>query len=54
MELFTSRSAVTHITTLAQLNEAKSLGTIQEVNTGIVFLCSIVSESAYLAGAPVA
>lgn len=53
VDLFTSRAAVTHLTTLAQLNAAKAEGSIQEVDTGIVFLCSIVSESAYLAGTPV-
>lgn len=53
VELFTSRAAVTHITTLAQLQAAKGDGALQEVDTGIVFLCSIVSESAYLAGTPV-
>ena len=54
VELFTSPTAVTHITTLTALNAAKSAGAIQEVDTGIVFLCSIVSQSAYLAGTPVA
>ena len=54
VELFTSPAAVTHITTLTALNAAKSAGAIQEVDTGIVFLCSIVSQSAYLAGTPVA
>lgn len=50
VELFTSPGAVTHITTLAQLEAAK--GSLKEVDTGIVFLCSIVSPSAYYAGTP--
>ncbi|MGH7764472.1 MAG: hypothetical protein ACREOM_08660 [Candidatus Dormibacteraceae bacterium] len=54
VELFTSPAAVTHVTTLAELDSAKTSGAIQEVDTGIVFLCSIVSEAAYLAGMPVA
>jgi hypothetical protein len=53
VELFTSRAAVTHITTLSELALAKASGALQEVDTGIVFLCPIVSESAYLAGTPV-
>ena len=52
VELFTSLGAVAHITTLAELDAAKAAGSIQEVDTGIVFLCSIVSESAYMNGTP--
>lgn len=52
MELFTRPSAVTHITTLAQLSTAKAEGGLKEVDTGIVFLCSIVSSSSYYAGTP--
>jgi hypothetical protein len=52
VELFTPDATVTHITTLAELTAARSSGALQEVDTGIVFLCSIVSESAYLAGTP--
>lgn len=52
VELFTPGATVTHITTLAELQLAKSTHALQEIDTGIVFLCSIVSESAYLAGAP--
>lgn len=52
MELFTSPSAVTHITTLAQLSKAKAEGGLKEVDTGIVFLCPIVSSSSYYAGTP--
>jgi len=54
VELFTSSAAVTHITTLAQLKAAWSSGGIDEVDTGITFACSVVSESAYLAGTPAA
>lgn len=54
VELFTPQAAVKHITTLSDLDAAKASRNIQEVDTGIVFLCSIVSESAYLAGTPVA
>ena len=52
VELFTSAAAVRHITVLSDLNAAKASGDITEVDTGIVFLCSVVSESAYLAGSP--
>ncbi len=54
VELFTSTAAVHHITTLSDLQAAQAASQIQEVNTGIVFLCSVVSESAYMAGAPAA
>jgi len=53
VELFTSDAAVHHITTLDDLNVTKSSGGLKEVDTGIVFLCTIVSESSYLAGTPV-
>ena len=53
VELFTSTAAVRHITLLSDLNAAKASGDVTEVDTGIVFLCSIVSESAYMAGSPV-
>jgi len=53
VELFTSDAAVHHITTLDDLNATKSSGGLKEVDTGIVFLCTIVSESSYLAGTPV-
>ena len=52
VELFRPGAAVTHITTLAQLHYAWSSGAIQEVDTGITFACSVVSRSAYMAGAP--
>jgi hypothetical protein len=53
LELFTSSGAVTHITTLSELNTAKGSGSVRQVDSGIVFLCAIVSESAYLHGIPV-
>lgn len=53
VELFTSTGAVHHITLLTDLNATKASGGVREVDTGIVFLCSIVSESSYLAGTPV-
>ena len=59
VELFTSRDAVTHITTLAQLRAAWASGAIlqtdsgQGIDTGITFICSVVSKAAYDAGTPV-
>lgn len=53
VELFTSTGAVHHVTTLTDLNNTKTTGGLKEVDTGIVFLCTIVSESSYLAGTPV-
>lgn len=56
VELFTSRAAVTHITTLAQLQAAWASHSIdpstsgQGLDTGITFVCSVVPEAAYLAG----
>jgi hypothetical protein len=44
---------VRHITLLKDLNLAKASGDLKEVDTGIVFLCSVVSQSSYLAGTPV-
>jgi hypothetical protein len=52
VELFTSESAVTHITTLVQLQAARSSGGLRELDSGITFVCSVVSEHAYLAGTP--
>lgn len=52
VELFTSTAAVTHITTLAQLQAAKTAGGLSEIDTGIQFVCSVVSEQNYLSGAP--
>lgn len=59
VELFTSTEAVRHITTLGDLKTAWADGDIAPtssgmgIDTGIVFLCSIVSERAYLVGTPV-
>jgi hypothetical protein len=52
VELFRPGATVTHITTLPQLQKAWSEGAIQEVDTGITFVCSVVSRSAYMAGKP--
>jgi len=54
IELFTRPSAVTHITTLAQLQAEWASGGIRELDSGITFACSVVSSSAYMAGNPVA
>ena len=59
VELFTSKDAVTHITTLAQLRAAWASGTILQtdsgrgIDTGITFVGSPVSPAAYEAGTPV-
>jgi len=53
VELFTSTAAVHHITLLSDLNSTKASGGLKEVDTGIVFLCAVVSESSYQAGTPV-
>ncbi len=52
VELFTPGATVTHITTLAELQNAWSSGAIQQLDTGITFVCSVVSRSAYAAGRP--
>lgn len=52
VELFTSTAAVRHITLLSDLEAAKASGAVTEVDTGIVFLCSVVSERPYLTGTP--
>lgn len=58
VELFTSRAAVTHITTLGALQAAWSSGAIlttssgQGIDTGITFVCSVVGGGAYAAGTP--
>jgi hypothetical protein len=54
VELFTSNAAVTHITTLAQLQAAWSSGGVIQLDSGITFVCAVVSEHAYMAGTPVA
>jgi hypothetical protein len=53
VELFTSQAAVHHITLVSDLSASKASGELEEVDTGIVFLCSVVSEGSYLAGTPV-
>lgn len=53
LELFTSQAAVTHITTEAQLEAAIEAGDIVEVDSGIEFLCSVVSSKAYWTGTPI-
>jgi len=52
VELFTSTSAVHHITLLSDLDATKASGGLKEVDTGIVFLCAVVSPSSYWAGTP--
>jgi hypothetical protein len=54
VELFTSTAAVTHITTLGQLQAAWTSGAVRQLDSGITFACAVVSEKAYLAGKPVA
>ena len=53
VELFTSNAAVTHVTTLTELKAAWASGALVQLDSGITFLCSVVSESSYLAGSPV-
>ncbi|HMC38995.1 MAG TPA: hypothetical protein VKI19_04980 [Acidimicrobiales bacterium] len=53
VEVFTSSAAVTHITTLTQLQDAVAAGSIQQVDSGITFICSVVSQASYDAGTPV-
>lgn len=53
VELFTSSAAVTHITTLAGLQAAWASGGLEEIDSGITFLCPIVPASLYANGSPV-
>lgn len=59
LEFFTPGSTVTHITTLAQLQAAWADGSIAKfqsglgLDTGITFVCAVVSQATYLAGTPV-
>jgi hypothetical protein len=53
IELFTSGAAVTHITTLAELQAAWASGGVRQLDSGITFVCAVVSEHAYMAGTPV-
>ena len=52
VELFTPNAAVTHITTLSQLQTAWSSGAVIGLDSGITFLCPIVPESLYARGTP--
>lgn len=54
VELFTSSAAVTHITTLAELRAAWASGGVLDLDSGITFVCAVVSEHTYMAGTPVA
>jgi hypothetical protein len=54
IELFTSNAAVSHITTLSDLKAAWSSGKVIELDSGITFVCAVVSQSSYLAGTPAA
>jgi hypothetical protein len=53
IELFTSGGAVSHITTLAELQSAWASGGVRQLDSGITFVCAVVSEHTYLAGNPV-
>lgn len=59
VQLFTDKSRVSHITTLAELKAAWASGSVdptpsgQGIDTGITFVCSVVSASAYAAARPV-
>ena len=59
IELFTSPSVVTHITTLAELQAAWDSGAIlktgsgQGVDSGITFICAVVPQAVYQAAHPV-
>ena len=60
LEFFTPGSTVTHITTLTQLQAAWASGSIAKfqsglgLDTGITFVCAVVSQASYLAGTPAA
>lgn len=53
IELFNSKAAVRHITTLSGLQAAWSAGDLVQIDSGITFGCSVVSEQTYLAAQPV-
>ena len=59
VQLFTDTSRVSHITTLAELRAAWASGAVdptpsgQGIDTGITFVCAVVSASAYAAATPV-
>lgn len=52
IELFTSTAAVVHITTLSELQTALSSGGLMQLDSPVTFVCSVVSEHAYMAGTP--
>lgn len=52
VELFTSSQAVTHITTLSALQTAWDTHSLMQLDSGITFLCAVVSEASYMAGTP--
>jgi len=47
IELFTRPSAVTHITTLAQLQAEWASGGIKQLDSGITFACSVKPSTAF-------
>src|SRR5260370_59788 len=49
VELFTSSSAVPHITTLAELQAARASRGVRHLDSGLTFVCAVVSENTYLA-----
>jgi hypothetical protein len=53
IELFTSKAAVRHITTDAELDAAKKSGDVIEIDSHLEFLCSVVSARTYMRGTPV-
>jgi hypothetical protein len=59
IELFTPGATITHITTLSELQRAWATGAIDAsdsgrgIDTGITFVCAVVSQAAYDAGTPV-
>lgn len=59
LEFFTPGAAVTHITTLAELQAAWDSGSIAKfqsglgLDTGITFVCAVVPQTTYMTGTPV-
>jgi hypothetical protein len=52
--LFTNPAAAkTHLTTLAQIEAAKSRGDVIDIDTETAFLCAVVPASVYAQGTPV-
>src|SRR5260370_30060068 len=50
VELFTSSSAVPHITTLAELQAARASRGVRHLDSGLTFVCAVGSVNAYLTG----